>query len=228
MENLLYADSKNCALLKETVMDYLVENDIEAAKEQAESWIRSLVFWWSVAGFGPTVDGIQLAPYCSKLWASSVGGCMLRCWLPNTTQAGLIEQSSGRSRSIEVVTRPGETGRLANMCVWWVLGSRREPVTRIWFYCEILAFVIIICSWGQFKRHPSFVSCLCVESDWLVIILLEPGPIQDKTLTNSYDLKWALLQLLQTLPSALFATIVLYKPTTLTLEFLLLKTSLTT
>jgi hypothetical protein len=31
MENLLYADSKNCALLKETVMDYLVENDIEAA-----------------------------------------------------------------------------------------------------------------------------------------------------------------------------------------------------
>jgi hypothetical protein len=26
MDNLLYADSKNCALLKEAVMDYVVEN----------------------------------------------------------------------------------------------------------------------------------------------------------------------------------------------------------
>jgi speckle-type POZ protein len=35
MDNLLYADSKNCALLKEVVMDFLAENDIEAASKMS-------------------------------------------------------------------------------------------------------------------------------------------------------------------------------------------------
>ena len=33
MDNLLYADAKNCALLKEAVIDYLAENSIEAAEK---------------------------------------------------------------------------------------------------------------------------------------------------------------------------------------------------
>ena len=33
MDNLLYADAKNCALLKEAVIDFLVENSIEAAEK---------------------------------------------------------------------------------------------------------------------------------------------------------------------------------------------------
>ena len=33
MDNLLYADAKNCALLKEAVIDFLAENSIEAAEK---------------------------------------------------------------------------------------------------------------------------------------------------------------------------------------------------
>ena len=33
MDNLLYADSKNCALLKEAVMDFIVENGVEVVKK---------------------------------------------------------------------------------------------------------------------------------------------------------------------------------------------------
>ena len=33
IDNLLYADSKNCALLKEAAMDYLVDNGVEVAEK---------------------------------------------------------------------------------------------------------------------------------------------------------------------------------------------------
>ena len=35
MDNLLYAESKNCALLKESVMDFIIENSVEVAKKVA-------------------------------------------------------------------------------------------------------------------------------------------------------------------------------------------------
>ena len=42
MEHLLYAEAKNCALLKETVLDFMVDNNVEVLKKV--SFNNALIF----------------------------------------------------------------------------------------------------------------------------------------------------------------------------------------
>ena len=74
MDNLLYADSMNLALLKEAVMDFLAENDSEAAAQISFTdfpghVVKDLLIAFSkskkkVAGNGTKVDGDELDTLC--------------------------------------------------------------------------------------------------------------------------------------------------------------------
>ncbi|KAL7450476.1 hypothetical protein ACHAWC_002386 [Mediolabrus comicus] len=52
IDNLLYADAKNCALLKETVLDFLAENSVEAGQNISFSDLPSHMFNDLLVAFG--------------------------------------------------------------------------------------------------------------------------------------------------------------------------------
>ena len=52
IDNLLYADAKNCALLKEAVLDFLAENSVEAAQNISFSDVPSHMFNDLLVAFG--------------------------------------------------------------------------------------------------------------------------------------------------------------------------------
>jgi hypothetical protein len=52
IDNLLYADAKNCALLKEAVLDFLAENSVEAEQNISFSDVPSHMFNDLLVAFG--------------------------------------------------------------------------------------------------------------------------------------------------------------------------------